>query len=938
VGRSAARASARACRRLCASIVIVLAAAGAALAQDTSAFLGRTVTRVEISFDAGAAADDGQFRQAIERTVRAGKPLAADDVHESIASLVELGLASRAVVSVTDDGPAGVLVSYRVTRVLRVAALQFEGVPPEAAQEIRARLPELDTGQRVSPAVLARGADEIVRYYQERGFFEARARARTVPDETGTHATVVYEVTPGQQARVATFTVSREAGVLPGLEAKLRLKPNAVFTRADLEADLATIRAEYLAAGYLSPEIGTPEVVRNPAANTVAVSLATTSGPHVAVEVAGADFKQKDLERILPIFTEGGLDEFQLSEGDRRLADELQRDGYFFARVSHRVEAGATPGTKRVVYTVDRGRRFKITDVGIEGTDAISYSDVREQLRTQEAGFFILARGLTSRSYLQRDSDVIERRLRAIGYRKAKVVERRLGVSPDSDNLVVTFVVEEGPRTRVADVMLRGNRLFSREELLEKPALKPDEFYNEDDIATDADEILKKYAKEGFVTAEVSTELVDLDGERVRVVYDITEGRQAIIADIQLAGNLKTKASSIENYFQFKRGEVLRLDQLRETERKLYDTGAFSQVLIRSEPEAISPDSITEARTVYVDVEETKPWLLVYGGGFNTDDGPRGIFEISNVNLFGRLNTGALRLRASRRQQLGDIAYTNPVPFGAHLPATLGVKLEHEVMDAFDVSRFSTIAQLQKKLVDQVDFQEGFFFRYNFDLVRTFNLKLSPKEVKREDRPVRLGRLSTTYYRDTRNSPFDPDDGTFISLEGQLATLILGGNNQYVRLYSEYQRYDHVPKFDSLVYAGAVKFGLAAPYGDSKRLPISERFFSGGARTLRGFRFEQAGPRDPQTNEPVGGNVLLVINNELRFPLFYRFGGAVFSDTGNVFKKISDFDFGTITETVGAGIRFDTPVGPVRVDIGFLLNRPDGVKSYAVHLNFGQAF
>src|SRR6185369_10330428 len=120
-----------------------------------------------------------------------------------------------------------------------------------------------------------------------------------------------------------------------------------------------------------------------------------------------------------------------------------------------------------------------------------------------------------------------------------------------------------------------------------------------------------------------------------------------------------------------------------------------------------------------------------------------------------------------------------------NLPVTFGVKLEHEVMDAFDVSRFSTIAQLQKKVVDDVGFQEGFFFRYNFDLVRTFNLKLSPREIERNDRPVRLGRLSTTYYRDTRNSPFDPDGGTYISLDGQIAALILGGNNQYVRFFGE---------------------------------------------------------------------------------------------------------------------------------------------------------
>lgn len=870
--------------------------------------------------------------------MRPGDPLSAEAVHSSIEEMVGDSLATRVTVTVEPAG-SGVVVSYRITRVVRVAALVFDGIQNTEEEDLRARLPQLDTGQQISEATLSRGAEEIVRYYQDRGFFDVRVRWDVNPDETGTRATVTYNVDTGEQARVGTFTIAREGSQLPDLEKQLRLEAGARYTRADLEADLQTIRSAYLSAGYLAPEIGTPEVVRNPAANTVNIHVNVTSGPRVVVEVQGADFKEKELQDILPIYTEGGLDEFQLSEGDRRLADALQREGYFFARVSHTVEPGPGPNTKRVVYNIDRGRRFKITDVEIEGTDAISIGDISDQLQTKEAGFFILSRGLTSRTLLQRDSDFIERRLHAIGYRKADVVERRLGVSPDSDELVVTFVVDQGPRTSVADVVVRGNRVFSRNELLPDPALQAGQFYADADISADANSILQSYAQAGYVEAEVNTDVVELDENRVRVIYDVTEGLRAYIDNIELAGTVRTDEKSIRQYFRFHQGDVLRLEDLRKTERNLYDTGAFRQVLIHSEPIRTSEDGLSELRTVYVDVEEASPWLLVYGGGFNTDDGPRGIVELSNVNLFGKLNTGAIRLRASRRQQLGDISYRNPVPFGYNLPALFQIRLEHEEKDAFTLTRFRTLVQVQKKLSDEVEDQEGFFFAYNFDQVRVSNLDLNPQSLERNDVPVRLGQFTVTYYHDTRNSPFDPDNGNFLSVEGSIASLALGGNNQYTRFFSQYEHYNHLPKFDSLVYAAAVKFGLADPYGQSKRLPISERFFSGGAKTLRGFGFEEAGPRDRQTNQPVGGNALLVINNELRFPLFWRFGGAVFSDTGNVFRRLSDFSFDQLTETLGVGLSFDTPVGPVRIDVGYLvLNAPEGIKRYAVHLNFGQAF
>lgn len=921
--------------RLCVSVFLFV---GVAAGQDISGYLGKAISRIEVTFDAGSAVDDGEYRQAIERSVRAGDNLDAENVHASIEQLVADRLASRVRVSV-ETANGGVVVTYRITRVVRIAALRFEGVPVATGDEIRTRLSELDTGHRVSQTVLDRGAEEVVRYFQERGFFDVRASSRLEPDPAGVRATVIYVVEPGEQARVGTFTIAREGQTMPGLEEKLRLQVGRPYTRADLEADLATIRTAYLEAGYLAPELGTPEIVRNPAANTVSINVAVVSGPRVAVEVVGADFSEKELRELLPIYTEGGLDEFQLSEGNRRLADQLQRDGYFFARVSHAVEPGPTADARRVVYTVDRGRRFKITDVDIEGTTAITYAEVREQLRTKEAGFIVLARGLTSRSLLERDSDFIQQRLRSIGYRKAQVVERRLGVAPDSDDLVITFVVEEGPRTRVSDVMLRGNKVYARAELLSEPALEPDDYYSEADITADANSILQRYAAAGYVTTEVTTDIVELDQERVRVVYDVTEGLRARIKTIALAGNVRTSKGALENYYRFKEGDVLRLDALRLTEKSLYETGAFRQVLIHTEPVGIAPDGLSEDRIVYVDVEETKPWLLVYGGGFNTDDGPRGIVEISNVNLFGRLNTGALRLRASRRQQLGDITYRNPVPFGYKLPALGQVRLERKIMDAFSLIRFTTLLQVQKKIDEEPGrLLSGFFFQYNFEQVRLFNLNVNQQTLGREDVPVRLGRFTTTYYRDTRNSPFDPDKGQYLSLEGSIAATALGGNSQYVRFLGLYERYQHLPKYESLVYAAAVKFGLADPYGSSVRLPISERFFAGGAKTLRGFRFEQAGPRDPDTNQPVGGNVLLVINNELRFPLYWRFGGAVFSDTGNVFRNLKNFDLSKITQTIGAGLRLDTPVGPVRIDIGYLLNPPDGVKRYAVHLNFGQAF
>ena len=921
-------------------------ASGVATAQttkvgtDSSLLLGKTVARVDVTFGAGASYDSADARQVVEGFVPTGMGLSAEGVHDAIRRLISLGLASQVSVEVTPDAgrPDAVIVSFRLAPVVRISRVSFDGLVSVQAEDLRGRLTTLDVGQQLSEPVLAAGADEIVRYFLERGYFDASVTWKTTTDATGTRADILYLVKPGEQARVSTFTIASTGASIPDIEKLLRLKRGTLFTISDLEADVVTIREAYLRAGYLAPEIGRPEFVRNPAAGTVAVTVSASSGPQVSVVVEGAEFKDAELQKLLPVYSEGGLDEFQLSEGDRRLADALQLDGYFFARITHRVEAPVPDGARRVVYTIERGRRYKITDIEIEGTTALSYADLQGDLQSRTAAVIFRPRGLTSRDLIERDGEIIEARMRAIGYRKVAVVERRLGVAIDSDELVITFVVEEGPRSTVAEVALEGNQVYSRDELLSTQSLVPGAVLDAANLQADANRILQHYADEGFITAEIAPRIIDLDGDTVRVVYEIEEGNRAFVGQIVLAGNVRTGEASIRKYLEFHEGEVMRLDRLRLTEKNLYDSGAFREVLIRSEATGTASDGFAELRTVYVDLIEASPWLLVYGGGFNTDDGPRGILEISNVNLFGRLNTAAVRLRASKRLQLAQLSYTNPNPFDTGLPLLGTIRFEREIKDAFSLLRFTTLLQVQKKLKDTLDFKEGFFFRYNFEQVRVFDLNLSPGELEREDRPVRLGKLSATYYRDSRNNLFDPDDGSFISLDAQIASAALGGNSRYVRFFGEYQRYDKVPKVDKLTYAFAAKLGAARPYGASEDLPISERFFSGGARTLRGFSFEEAGPRDPVTNEPVGGNVLIVVNNELRFPIAGRIGGQVFSDTGNVFKSWDKVKFSRFTESIGGGLRFDTPVGPIRIDVGYLINGPNSVKSYAVHVSFGQAF
>ena len=230
--------------------------------------------------------------------------------------------------------------------------------------------------------------------------------------------------------------------------------------------------------------------------------------------------------------------------------------------------------------------------------------------------------------------------------------------------------------------------------------------------------------------------------------------------------------------------------------------------------------------------------------------------------------------------------------------------------------------------------------RYNFKNVRLSNLKVSESELGREDQPRNLSTFSFAFVNDSRDNYLDPEKGFFTSTDFGVTTKLIGSND-YVTFFSQNSYYRPLPK--SLMVAGSLRLGAAHPYGGDLELPISERFFAGGGSSLRGFDTDFAGPLDPITNNPVGGNALVIGSLELRVPVFRFIHLAGFYDTGNVFRTVGDIHFSGFSHTVGLGLRIKTPFGPLRADYGFNLNlssdlRNRGLTPHHLFITIGPPF
>ncbi|HXF39216.1 MAG TPA: POTRA domain-containing protein [Blastocatellia bacterium] len=940
-------------------------------ASEVGDFLGRRVTRVDVVIEGAPNANVGEMRSLIEVTL--GQDYSPVRIHDSLIRLYRSGVVSSARVEGSADGASGVALRFIVKPQARIENVIFEGTPVFPAAELRARLNQLDPGERLSVGNITRGLGELNAFYSARGYYQARIAYDVRLDPSSTRALVVYNITPGEEARVSKYALDVSGATVDLSKVKPVIVEGQPFNSALVQDAVDHIKTTYLKQNYLAAKV-TTDITPDASTNRVAVTIHVDSGPRVDVQVAGLDINQKDKEKTLPFYSQGGIDEFTLEEGRRRLLDYAQRKGYFFAAVTRPDTPDLTRADVSLKYVVEPGRRYKLSDIEIEGVDAIPHKTLEDQMKSKLATSipFFGSRGITSDDLLRQDANLVSKRLRALGYRKAHVDVRR-GVSIKGDSLIITFDVEQGPRSHVEEVGMRGNQVMTTGELASRLQLKPGDPLVETVVRNDSDQLLAAYNTRGFAGAEVVYDVVDLgsiDGQdRVRLMFNIAEANRVRIHNVTTRGAAVTNTGRLErDFYLFKKGDYLRNDLLQETERQMYETNAFNSVTITSDAVGQNVNGIEE-RDVTVNVLEAKRRDIVYGLGYQTNTssaktipgltslgGVRGLTQLTHYNLFGKLYTGSAQIRASQNELFGQVSFQNPRPFGLNYPALLSIFARRLGEREFGTDRYTINLQLEKRL--SLDFI--IYMSYYFERISIFdqNPDLPTAEIQRNAQPIRLGRIGPSFIRDKRDNKFDPTAGNQTLGSLFFAASALGGNEQFVKLFIEHDRFYAVPRFRDTVYSFSVRLGLASPFGGKQTLPISERFFAGGARDLRGFGFEEAGPQQPVRKRdvrgnlvldsngnpilvasPLGGNGLLVINNEVRFPLWGPIGGTLFSDTGNVFARVRDMKPGNITESVGFGLRLKTPVGPIRFDYGFIvLNKPPGVSSSHKHFTIGQTF
>lgn len=946
-------------------------------------FDGQPVSAIDIA--AGPNVDVAAMRRLVQQ--QASQPFSSELMRQSVAALQQTQQFSQVQVDVQPE-QAGLRLLFILQPASYVGILQFSGVGTRFPYATLMQATNIPDQSPYFEDLQVSGREGLLDYFHKHGYFEAEVKPRIQRDGSRRVVNVIFDCTMKRQARlrVISFTgisdqeASDMRAALRGVWARLKrvsLKPGTKYSEPYIDKSITFIRDRLRNEGRLTPAVRLASKNYDPDSNRIDITFDVAAGPKVSVRVVGAHVSNRTLRRLIPIYEEASVDQDLVDEGQRNLKAYFQTKGYFNVSADSHVDR--KDGIVNVVYEVSRGTKHRESGVFFSGNHYFSDKQLKEHVAIKKG--FLFLHGKYSQQLLNQSVDFLKQLYKDQGFENVSIQPKVENFNP---TVIVTFDIAEGPQDTVSSLQVVGNKTQSLSVLTRKYAmhLKPGSMFSQKLMETDRTQLLAAYLDRGYQNADVHSSAVPSpDGpHKMDVTYTVQEGPETNISDIVLIGEQHTKPNFITDVTsrEIKSGQPLSESHFLQSESDLYDLGIFDWASI----EPLRPIVDQTSEEILVKVHESALNTMDIGGGievlprdanipvnavavpglppvsvgnkFSVSQksyvGPRFTFDWTRHNLRGRAETATIGTIISRLDQRAFFTYADPHLGGTSWSSSLSVSVERTTENPVFTANLGQASFQVEKALDSKR-TKHVIARYTFNRTDLSHI-LIPGLVLPQDQHVRLSTFDGEYIRDTRDMPLDAHRGIYQTFDFGVTSKALGASANFVRFLGQTAFYKQVTPW--LVWANNFRLGFANPFSGSD-VPLSERFFTGGADSLRGFPIDGAGPQrplpvctdpsNPSTctliSVPVGGNMLFIVNSEARFPIPIKsgLGGVFFYDGGNVYSRISLREFTQdFTHSIGGGLRYQTPVGPVRFDFGYRLTSVPGVQTTQYFVTLGQSF
>jgi outer membrane protein insertion porin family len=680
--------------------------------------------------------------------------------------------------------------------------------------------------------------------------------------------------------------------------------------------DLERIEKKYIDSGRLNPLVG-PFSYKGGV-----LRLRVEPGGKLAIHVSGNEsVRTGDLKSVMPFHEAREVRDDLISEAVERMLGLYHEKGFANAQVAPVV----TRDDDEVVlnFYVFEGDKVLVESIKISGA-GIPEDRIKGMMSLRTRGAF-------NPELLRADAEKIKMFHAALGYIDAEVKPPRAEIYKTWAR--VSIEVSPGAKVVVSAMEVRGVERLSEREVFEALDIKAGEPYNEADISEARRKILAIYRSRGY--PECGVEITrDFTPGGARVVFNVKEGERLFFGKTVVSGNRETRVDVITRELRYREGMLFNTSLIAETRQRLLRLGLFSSIDFRTIEKA---DSTVDFE---LEVVEGKPGTVEFGFGYGEYEEFRGFFDISYRNLFGMNRQISLRTEVSSLGNKEILTFREPYLFGRKIESRTFLLREDRKEKNIDtgetryrVKKNTASTGVEKNIGN--NFKASLF--YEFSVVETTDVKpgvvLSPEDVG----TLAISSLSPGIIYDSRDNPFDPQKGILAGVTVKTASNLFISETDFVKTTARFSTYHRLARW--LVAALSLRGGTASGFRDTEELPLVERFFLGGRNTVRGFDQDTLGPKSPGPDRtPVGGNAFLLGNLELRTRIFRNFRFVPFVDFGNVWLRNRDVGLDELRYAAGLGLQYNTPVGPVRLDYGFKIDREPEESPAEFHFSLGHAF
>jgi outer membrane protein insertion porin family len=948
--------------------------------QILSSYEGQTVNSIELAGRPNV--DTERYAQIL--AIRASEPFSKQKLDETIAALKRDGKLEEVQLEVEPEGN-GIRVLLVLQPAIYFGMFQFPG----AERFSYSRLVQVSNYPPQAPfnrGEIQRDSDNLLNFFRQQGFFQVQVSPEVKLDTAHGLANVFFNTRLNKRSKfgnaviVGTTPQQAEslADNLSGLRPRMRgaaIRPGKTYRYGNIARANKYLQSRLEKQDRLAAKVQPHGAEYHADTNRADIHFNVDTGPEVHVDVKGAHLWSWTRRSLLPVYQGAGVDPELVEEGREALTSYFQAKGFFDVKVTSQFNQAGSVDT--IVYEITKGKKHKVKAVEVAGNKNIKTDDLMNQVKVQKGG--VLSPGKFSDKVVRTSSKNLEALYKSEGFSSVKVTPH---VMNNGGDIRVRFTVDEGPQDIVQSLTIEGAETFPQSSFAPSGLkLGEGKAYSQRLVGTDRANIVAHYLQAGYLTAsfrETTHAVSKNDPHHLNVVYHIYEGPRVYTGKVMMLGREKTQERLInEDTATIELEKPLTETELLASESRLYaHTGVFDWAEVDPKRQITTQTQ----EDVLVKVHEGKKNQMTYGFGFEiinrggsvpsgsvalpnlppiglpdtfttsqkTFYGPRGTFQYTRNHLRGKGESLSFTGFAGRLDQRVAAYYINPRLRWTRWSATSTASYEFNQENPVYSSREALASYQIQRYLDKSK-ANVFFLRYSLSKTDLTRIEI-PELVPPQDQHVRLSTIAANFTRDTRDNPLDEHKGMLQTVELDFNTTKLGSSVNFAKLNLQSAYYKRI--FHDIIWANSIRIGLAQPFAGSQ-VPLSEAFFTGGGNTLRGFPLDSAGPQRqvPVCSSatvsctfiqvPTGGNELLILNSEFRIPLPIRkgLGLAIFYDGGNVFPGVGFHNFTSLySNNVGLGLRYATPVGPVRIDVGRNLNPVPGIKATQYFVTIGQAF